>query len=138
KHGKKLLISAMVFLSLYSFDRVFFSYEGLFMVKNAVKSYMAEQEAVFAQTEENAVIVTRYADKYLYPKRKIIAGFEEEYYREAFVRLVEVKMPVYLYDLKLNKEQEESLQNFLKKSKMKVEEPLYTANNLELRRIIKE
>jgi len=138
KYGKVLLSLSLVFLCLFSFDRVFFSYEGLIMVKGTVRSYVEEQTQVIQRTEENAVIVTRYADKYLYPKRKIIAGFEEEYYREAIVRLVDLKIPVYLYDLRLSEEQEQSLQNFLKESTMKVEEPLYTANNLELRHIIKE
>ncbi|KKS53573.1 MAG: hypothetical protein UV20_C0049G0010 [Candidatus Magasanikbacteria bacterium GW2011_GWA2_42_32] len=94
-----------MFLALItnSFGAVFAPLEGLSSVKMTVAEYGEWQKKIYALTEDNAIIVTRYADKYLFPGRKIIPGWEMTEQKNAIIVLARQGRPIYLYDLKLTK-----------------------------------
>ncbi|MBI5022912.1 MAG: hypothetical protein HZC05_01965 [Candidatus Magasanikbacteria bacterium] len=81
------IAAAVLFLALIinSFSAVFAPLEGLSAVKATVTQYSKWQEKIYALTESNAVIVTRYADKYLFPERKIIPGWEMIEQKDAII-----------------------------------------------------
>jgi hypothetical protein len=81
------------------------------------------------------VIVTRYADKYLFPGRKIIPGWKTAEQKNAIIILARQGRSMYLYDLKLTNKEEGDWQEFLEPVKLKLSAPLANWENLELRKI---
>jgi hypothetical protein len=138
KLGRKFVISVMVFLFLFSSSIVFTRFEGLAMVKRNVVNYYQEKQVVLQVIPSDAVVITRYADKYIFPERKVITGFEEVYYQDAISQLLDVGIPVYLYDIALNKEEESEFNNFLEKNNIILGTVLYKNNDIELKELIKK
>lgn len=128
--GKRFwLVSALIGVTLFvaSFQAVFLKFEGLVMVKNTVHQYYDWQEKASAQTPADAVIVTKYADKYLFPGRAVVTTGESLEGREAIKNLLEQNYPVYYYDFAT------SAQHLGKA--LTLEKPIGAWENLELRKI---
>ncbi|MEK9183095.1 MAG: hypothetical protein AAB849_01150 [Patescibacteria group bacterium] len=131
------ITAVILFLSLLvnSIGAVFAPLEGLSAVKATVAQYDEWREKIYVLTENNAIIVTRYSDKYLFPGRKIIPGWELAEQKTAIVLLARQGWPVYLYDLKLTEKEERVWQEFLLSANLKLSLPLAGWENLELRKI---
>ncbi len=126
KFGKFLTVIFVAVLLFSSYRAVFAPLEGLGSIKNTVNAYYKWQGVVYSQTEANSVIVTRYADKYLFPGRKIIAEWSSPEAKQAINALVARNAPVYWFDLKQLKTQVFE--------KVKLSDTILSIDNLELRR----
>lgn len=124
--GRVLTVFFLAILLLSSGRAVFAPLEGLGAIKNTIKTYYDWQSAVYSQTTAESVIVTRYADKYLFPGRKIIAEWSSTYAKQAINSLLIRGVPVYWFDLKPVK-----MPGF---EKMKLSDTILSIDNLELRK----
>lgn len=132
----KVLTVILTFLIIgSSLTAVYFQLDGLNQVKENVKQYQGWQEKVYQLTEPEAIVVTRYADKYIFPSRKVIPGWSEESQIQAIINLVKAGYPVYLYDLKLDQAVEDDLQQKLSSGGLAIKETISSWDNLELRKI---
>lgn len=129
------VLVAVLFLS--SVREVFAPLEGLASVKKTIQTYQSWQTEIYQQTESRSVIVARYADKYLFPGRKIIPGWQEEEQIKAIGNLVGAGWPVYLYDLKLSEKEKTELENQLRTQGLKLSESIAGWEDLELRKILR-
>ena len=71
----KILVKGMLILLfvLFSFNLVYFEKDvGLLKAKENSRLYAEIENEVVSLTEKNSVIITSYADKFLFPKRKVI------------------------------------------------------------------
>ena len=109
-----------------SYRAVFAPLEGLGSIKSTVNAYYEWQSAVYSKTETDSVIVSRYADKYLFPGRKIIAEWSSPEAKQAISALAVSGVPVYWFDLKQLK-----MPVF---EKVKLSDTILTIDNLELRK----
>lgn len=128
QRGRILKLGAAVLvlvLFLTSAAEVFAPLEGLASVKKTIQTYQSWQVEVYSRVEPGAVIVTRYGDKYLFPGRKVITGWETPEQAKAIKNLIAKDIPVYLYDFKSEGEA----------AGLKLSEPLAGWESLELRRI---
>lgn len=131
------IVTVILFMTLAvnSLGAVFAPLEGLSAVKATVARYGEWQQKIYSLTEDNAVIVTRYADKYLFPNRKVIPGWEMVEQKNVIILLAQNGVPIYLYDLKLTEKEEAAWQEFLSDENLKLSFPLTRWENLELRKI---
>jgi hypothetical protein len=93
---------AILILALSSLSFVLFgSSEGLIFSRY---SYFYDQNSVnlvISETENNAIILTKYHDKLLFPQRKVIvATFPDNDLSKQLEKLIE-KYPIYYYHFKL-------------------------------------
>lgn len=128
-----LTLALLVFSAL----EVFAPLEGLAKIKNTLTDYRDWQGRVYDLTPADAVILTRYADKYIFPGRKVIPGWQEPEQIQTLGALVKANYSVYLYDLKLSTETENSLNDLLKPVGIKLGSKTASWADLELRQIIK-
>jgi len=126
KFGKVVTVFFVAILLFSSFRSVFAPLEGLSSIKKTVSAYYKWQGAVYSQTEAKSVIVTRYADKYLFPGRKIIAEWSSPEAKQAINALVTRNTSVYWFDLKQLKAPVFE--------KVKLSDTILSIDNLELRR----
>lgn len=129
KFGRVVTVIFVAILLFSSYCAVFAPLEGLGSIKSMVNKYYEWQGAVYSQTETNSVIATRYADKYLFPGRKIIAEWSSPEAKQAISALVARDVPVYWFDLKQLK-----IPVF---EKVKLSDTILSIDNLELRRFEK-
>lgn len=134
--GKIIVPLTIVALLVSSWRMVYLPFEGLQAVKSHVSEYYGWREEIIKQTESGSVIVTRYADKYLFPQRKIIAGIEGETERKAVLNLLKDGQLVYWYDMKMDEKTLDSTSSTLFLSGIGLSEPVSTWSNLELRKIL--
>ncbi|MBI5731783.1 MAG: glycosyltransferase family 39 protein [Candidatus Magasanikbacteria bacterium] len=130
--AKGLVIFLVAGLAVSSYSEVFLKLEGLKRIKETVKIYQSWQEKIYQLTEPDAVIVTRYADKYIFPGRRVIPGFREDEQIKAAGGLFQEKVPLYFYDLKLNQEEEKELNQRLSQEGLKLDSAVGQWENLEL------
>lgn len=128
KFGKVVAVIFVAILLFSSYRAVFAPLEGLNSIKSAVSAYNEWQGAVYSQTEANSIIVTRYADKYLFPGRKIIAEWSSPEAKQAINALVTLNTPVYWFDLKQLKTPVFE--------KIQLSDTILTIDNLELRKFV--
>ena len=77
------------------------SEEGLYFAHHQYSQASQETAAVLALTESNAVIITQYHDKWLFPERKVIVGlFDNEEMVKRYQILAKL-LPVYYYNFNL-------------------------------------
>ena len=133
------LALGLLFL-LSSHNAVYFSYpEGLARVKQTLASYVDWQGRIYSRVPENAIVVTRYADKYLFPGRNVvIRTSEESEWIGAVQKLVALKLPVWWHDLKLSTEEQKKVDAELASQGLKLDTVEDSWNNLELRRIVEK
>lgn len=134
--GKVFLIIILVVLLATSFFEVFFRLEGLKNIKTTIAEYQNWQEQVLIKTEPDSLIVTNYADKYLFPLRKVIPGWHLDEQISAIGNLLKTGLSIYLYDLHLDQSNEKDLQNHLAVVGAKLGPVIEGWENLELRRIL--
>ncbi len=96
------MTAAFIFGALFfaSYSAVYPSFEGLTHIRTVKALYEDYQSRIYAQVPEDAVIITRYADKYLYPGRKVLTGLDHADFRAGASALAENQTPLYLFDLK--------------------------------------
>lgn len=126
------LIAIILFGS--SAYQVVFGFEGLAHIRNTIGQYYLWQQELLAVTEEHSVIVTRYADKYLYPHRSVISGLTDVDRTAAVSELLEADIPVYWYDLDVLARDLE-YKRFLYAAGLALSDPLLAWDDLSLRTI---
>lgn len=122
--GKVMVAIISSALLIFSVKSVYFKFEGLYRIKQTVTTYYEWREKIMAVTPENAIIVTRYADKYLFPERKIIATGETADGYDAITNLVRAGKRVYWYNISSEK------------TNLTLDKPLVSWENLELRQVL--
>jgi len=135
KLQKVIAIIFILVLSGSSYWEVFLRLEGLSQIKKTVIQYQEYREKISSLVEDNAIIVTHYGDKYLFPKYRVIMGWEYGEQIKAIENLVP-NYPVYVYDLKLNQEQETNLNTKLNLIFLKLGPVIASWDNLEIRKIV--
>ncbi|MCX6779467.1 MAG: hypothetical protein NTU97_04575, partial [Candidatus Magasanikbacteria bacterium] len=133
--SKFLVILLALLLLGASFGEVYLKLDGLQQVKINVKQYQEWQEKIYQLTEPESVIVTRYADKYLFPGRKVISGWQNDEQVTAIINLVKDGDHVYFYDLKLDPATEDSFRQKLLLGGVDLKEVVASWDDLELRKI---
>jgi hypothetical protein len=130
-----LIFSGMFLLS--SHGAVFSSFpEGLVRVKQTLGGYRGWQEKIYSLVPENSIVVTRYADKYIFPARKvIIRTTEETVWIDALKKLSSLNLPLWWYDLKLSFEEQGKIDELLSAQGLELGEVMATWDNLEVRQI---
>lgn len=137
KMPAKILVLALIFLlPISGATQVYLKLDGLRQVKENVKQYQGWQEKIYQLTEPNAIVVTRYGDKYIFPGRKVISGWGEDGQTEAIANLIREGHPVYFYDLKLDQQAETSLLQALSAKGITLGETIASWDNLQLRKIL--
>lgn len=138
KFAKFITVFLLIILGLSSLTEVYFKLDGLKQVKETVGQYQVWRDQVYSLTEKNAVIVTRYGDKYIFPGRKIIPGWSDPDQIKAISNLLKAGLPVYLYDLKLGEVEAQDLRSRLKEDGADLGDIIATWDNLQLTKIIKK
>lgn len=132
---QKILAIILVFVLFgFSFLDVFLRLEGLSQIKNTVIQYQGYREKISTIVKSNAIIVTHYGDKYLFPMYKVITGWEYSDQIKAIQSLA--GYPIYVYDLKFSKDQEAALDAKLSSIDLKLGPVINSWDNLELRKIV--
>lgn len=134
-----IVVSTLLFI-LSSHNAVYLSFpEGLTRVKGTLHSYRDWQGTIYARVPENGVVVTRYADKYIFPGRKVIIRTSEEIaWVEAVKKLSELKLEIWWHDLKLSPEELSNVDELLSVQGLKLGEVEDSWNDLELRRVVEK
>ena len=127
------LIAAALLLT--SAKSVFVSFEGLIMVRGNVETYYDWRGRIIESTEPDAVLVTHYADKYLFPVRKVIPDWKTDEELGALQALVLSGEPLYWYDLAVTAEAETRLRSAFSGYGLRLSAPVAGWDSLELRRI---
>ncbi len=130
-----LSILLFFFVLLQSGQVVYASFEGLDQIKKTVENYYSWRNQVYREVPEDAIIVTQFADKYLYPERKIIPGFTEPERFSAVLALLESGYRVYWFDPAV---QVVNLQSQLSVLGLSLASPMLSIENLELREILRQ
>lgn len=133
---KTAAIVLALLLGLATYQNVFAQFEGLSTVKNTVKAYQIWRDRVYSLTEKDAVILTRYADKYIFPGRRVIVGWDNTERKQAIVNIIKDNKAVYYYDFKLTPAAGREINNFLSSAEALLGPPLESWNDLELRKIL--
>ncbi|MEK7644032.1 MAG: hypothetical protein AAB390_01895 [Patescibacteria group bacterium] len=134
--GKIIAFLLVGALSIASARMVYRPFEGLMAVKSHVADYYGWRTEIINRTEPEAIIVTRYADKYLFPTRKVIAGLGSDVERRAVLNLLKSGLPVYWYDLKIDEKDHGDAGLALNSAGMELSEPIAEWNGLQLRKIL--
>lgn len=102
----------VLFIILISFKFVYSgSEEGLDRYFINLSSAQQEVERVISLTEENAIIITEYHDKFLFPERRVIVGrFDDNNMNRNYYRLLQY-LPVYYYNFTLPQKDMDYLNN---------------------------
>ena len=100
------LISAALFITVAGFaysDVYKDKQEGIYAIANTIEQYQEMSDIVTANTEDNAIIISKKSDKIFFPKRDVIYDlyFDVDYSR---VRSLIKSYPVYLWDWQHNVE----------------------------------
>ncbi|MDD3711541.1 MAG: glycosyltransferase family 39 protein [Patescibacteria group bacterium] len=105
-------IALVIFIILTSFKFVYSgSEEGLNRYFQNLSGAKVEVEKVLSLTEENAVIITEYHDKFLFPERRVIVGrFDDDNMNRNYAKLTKY-LPVYYYNFTLPEKDMEYLNN---------------------------
>ena len=85
---------------------------------------------MIALTPENAIIVTRYADKYIFPHRSVIATPDTFEGVQAIKNFVAIGTPVYFYDIS-----DKIFIDYLSEKGIILDKSAASWENLELRQI---
>lgn len=136
RHWSSAFVAVIIIivLALFSFRSVFLRFEGLVDIKATVADYYLWQKRIYRLTPAEAIVVTRYADKYLYPGRKVITDWSDESLDSAR-KLSQLGFPLYWYDLVLSSQESFDLKEKLRAHKLVLSEPVTVWSDLELRHI---
>lgn len=131
-----LLPLFFIILSLSSVFSVFYKFESLTHIKSVLKEYKNIRTEIVEKTENNAIIITRYADKYLFPERQVITSLENDYFLQGVKILVSRGYPVYIFDLLKNEKALETMLDRLSPYDLGLSEPVYENEDSQLRQIL--
>lgn len=132
---RSLALALVPLFLIQNISTVFLSFEGLLHVREVTHVYEDIHYDILNETEDSAIIVTRYSDKYLFPSRDIIPGFTHPLRVEAAQGLVQSGIPLYYLDLIDATSYLEESRAFLEEKGLLIGEPLWQNGELELRRI---
>ena len=97
----RVIVIAIIMLSSASFV-LYGSNEGLVFNLDRQISSKTEWQKVLALTPSDAVIITRYHDKLLFPERKVIMGLlTDDNMNRLYANLVKQQVPLYYYNFTL-------------------------------------
>jgi hypothetical protein len=121
---------------LYSFRSVFLSSpNGLVYVKETLAFYYHERKLLVESVPEEGIVVTRYADKYIFPLRKVIIRGEDGAWVGALAKLNLQQIPLYWYDVELSPEELEGVARLLDPYGLELGLVIYREKNNELRSV---
>lgn len=131
-HWSGKVVSVLIGLTvvLASVKSVYFKFEGLVQIKETVAEYYERRAVIINNTPENAVIVTRYADKYIYPLRPVLTTSDTADGEKGIEQLLAHGADVYWFDY-LNV----SLEERLVIKHIETALPVAGFENLELKKI---
>ena len=133
--GKLTAGMVVIVLGLFSIKSVYLRFEGLWPVKTTVSQYYDWQRAIFERTPSAAIIATRYADKYIFPGRRVIVNWQGEGEIRAIATLAKLGFPIYWYDVQLNQTDRARLDINWQAAGLILSHPVAGWDNLELRLI---
>ncbi len=94
-----MLFLVIILIYLLSFNYLLFgSEEGLYYTYFNFKKDQKNIEKVWNNTEENAVIITEYHDKLLFPERKVIRGLLSDQNMNYYYSKVARYLPLYYFN----------------------------------------
>jgi hypothetical protein len=109
---KYLSISLLLVIMIISFNFVWRgSEEGLNKYLDNLIVAQAEMKKIESLSEENAVIITEYHDKFIFPERKVIVGRFDNNQMNRFYYNLSGHLPVYYYNFSLPEKDIEYLNN---------------------------
>ncbi len=133
------LVASLIGVALLgsSVKAVFYKFEGLSLVNASVNQYYDWQEKILDLTPENAIIVTRYADKYLFPDRMVITTVDTIDGQRGIKNLLARGADVYWYDIASKKSGDDTDSGILalQEQGLLLGKSLGNWENLELREI---
>jgi len=122
-------------LMLQSYLHVYASFEGVYHIQHTTQEYAVWNDRLQQQLPQDAIVVTRYADKYIYPTRDVIAGFTDPIVFDAVGQLVDAGYSVYYFDISSDQTYLTSVKETLFEDMLILSEPLDQWSDLELREI---
>jgi len=128
-----LAVVSLLFVS--SYYSVYRSFEGLSHISTVLATNYERQEKILQYTSADAVIVTRFGDKYIFPHRDVIPGLTLDVHYAAVQALLAHDIEVWWYDLSLDLDSAIELRNQLHTYGLQLTDPIDMWDNLELRRI---
>ncbi|KKU08281.1 MAG: hypothetical protein UX10_C0001G0040 [Candidatus Magasanikbacteria bacterium GW2011_GWA2_45_39] len=129
---------AVVLLSLSSYTIVFAPLEGLASIKHTVEGYYFVRETLREQLPVNAVVVTRYADKYLFPHFQTLVSWSAEDDWQAIEKLRARGVSVFWYEVPMKETEKNQVAQFLSANHLRMSPVLFVWDGLELREIVKQ
>lgn len=132
------VVCACVLLAVGSYAVVNAPLEGLSSIKETVQGYYEVRDMMRASLPAHTVVVTRYADKYLFPHFQVIVAWESDTEWSAIATLVTHKIPVYWFELPLDAASSAQVEEFLSAHHVRMSPSMLTWDGLELRQIVSE
>lgn len=130
-------VLAVALLATSSYAIVFDPLEGLASVKRTVEGYYFARETLREQLPANAVVVTRYADKYLFPHFQTLVSWNTEEDWNAIEKLRARGIPVYWYEVPMGEKEKNQVAEFLSAHGLRMSSVMFQWDGLELREIVK-
>ncbi|MBI5230143.1 MAG: glycosyltransferase family 39 protein [Candidatus Magasanikbacteria bacterium] len=130
-------VFAIILLALSSYTIVFAPLEGLASIKHTVEGYYFARDTLREQLSANAVVVTRYADKYLFPHFQTLVSWSAEDDWQAIEKLLARGVPVFWYEVPMNETERNQVAQFLSAHHLRMSSVLFVWDGLELREIVK-
>lgn len=96
--GKLVAVLIGITLLGASIKSVYFKFEGLVFIQHTVIEYYERRAYIVDHTPENAVIVTRYADKYLFPLRSVLVTSDTADGEKGIEQLMARGADIYWFD----------------------------------------
>jgi len=135
KKLKYFIFIFFVFLLIFSIKSVFYDFEGLSYIKSVLIEYNDIKTEIVQNTEDNSIIVTRYADKYIFPDRRVITSVEDKNFVPAIKNLLLRGYKVYVFDLFADKRYYENMSFQLDLSDISISEDIFKTKDSSLQQI---
>lgn len=75
---KKLTIGLLVICTLLSINIVFYAPDGVLAARASLQESAQKQQIILEQTDENDLIIVDYADKFLFPDRRVVVPLRDD------------------------------------------------------------
>ncbi|OGH85086.1 MAG: hypothetical protein A2493_00845 [Candidatus Magasanikbacteria bacterium RIFOXYC12_FULL_33_11] len=135
KKVKYFIFIFFAVLFIFSIKSVFYDFEGLLHIKSILNEYNDIKTEIVQNTEDNSIIVTRYADKYIFPDRRVITSVEDKNFVPAIKNLLLRGYKVYIFDLFADKRYYENMSFQLDLSDISISEDIFKTKDSVLQQI---
>jgi hypothetical protein len=125
-----------IVLTLFSIKAVFFQFEGLWSVKTTVANYYDIRQSLIEKTPGPAIFVTHYADKYIFPLRRVVIDDKGKEEMSALTQLIKLGFPLFWFNVQLTDDARMQLDQLWASNGLILGDVIFKSDNLELRPII--